>query len=107
MIMKGKKCPACEKGFLKKIKELLEEGIYADALRCTYCGESFYSEKVMQNVEAVRNADTDKRNLVKIGHSLAAIIPATIVKKLHLHEKESVFIREKNNTIIINSVQRK
>jgi transposase-like protein len=97
----NQKCPVCEKGKLIKTTNKAEEGVYVDAFRCTKCKEIFYSENVMRKMEALQRVNAEKRNLVRVGNSLAAIIPAKIVKNLHLREKEQVFVEQKKKVIVI------
>ena len=105
-VKKNKNCPICEKGILTKQKTELGSGLYADALVCNSCKKIFYSKEVMRQIEKLEYAGSDKRKLVRVGNSLAAIIPSVIVKSLHLKEKEPVWVREKNNTILIQLIHK-
>ncbi|PIN95917.1 hypothetical protein COX86_04270 [Candidatus Micrarchaeota archaeon CG_4_10_14_0_2_um_filter_60_11] len=100
MNLEGKTCGVCNKGKLKKFQERIAEGVYVDAYKCEH-GHVSYSEEVMRRVEALERGHAEERHIVKVGSSLAALIPAAIVKQLNLKSKESVFVSAKGNTITI------
>lgn len=97
----NEKCPVCEKGFLRKTLDEVEKGISVEALRCSKCKEVFYAEEIMRKIEAMKNAKAQQRRVVKIGNSLAAIIPSEIAKKLGLKEKRKIYVEEEKGQIII------
>ena len=96
-------CPKCESGKLSKIMDEVEKGIKVEALKCSKCSEIWYSQEIMEKVEAMQNSNAEERRLVKIGNSLAAIIPSKIAKKLGLKEKEKIFVEEQNGEILIRA----
>ena len=102
-MLEGEKCPKCEKGKLRKVLDEVEPGIKVEAFRCGKCKEVWYSQEIMEKIEAMQKAKAEERRLVKVGNSIAAIIPAKIAKKLHLKEKEKVFIQEENGEILIRA----
>ncbi len=97
----GDVCAVCEVGKLKKFEDEIEKGIKVEAFKCAKCGEIWYSEEIMKKVEAIQRAKAEMRHVVKIGNSLAAILPSNIVKKLNLKEKEKIYITESNGEIVI------
>ena len=99
----GEKCPICEKGALKETLDEVERGVKVEAFKCGKCGEIFYSQEIMERVEAMRKAKSEERSLVRIGNSLAAILPAQIVKKLGLKEKGKIFVEEDKGKITIRA----
>ena len=99
--LKGRTCDLCGKGKYAPFKDEVSAGIYVDADKCDNCGEIAYSLEVMRKVNAMHRAESQARKLVKIGSSIAALIPADIVKKLQLKAKEKVYISTRNNEIII------
>lgn len=101
-MIEGEKCPNCGKGKLAKFFDKIEKGIKAEAFRCSKCAEVWYSQEIMEKIEAIQKATAQERRLVKIGNSLAAIIPSDIAKKMHLKEKEKIYVEEKNGEIIIS-----
>jgi hypothetical protein len=101
MNFEGKTCGNCNKGTLKAFKDEVAPGIQADAYKCNHCGNTSYPRPVMEKIEAMHKASSQERHLVKVGSSVAAPIPSSIVKELGLKIKESVFIRTQGRTIII------
>jgi len=102
-MLEGEKCPVCEKGVLRKILDEVEPGVKVEAFKCNKCKEIFYSKEIMEKVEAMQRLKSEERRLVKVGNSLAAIIPSKIAKKLGLKEKEKVFVEEHNGKVIIKA----
>ncbi len=102
-MLEGEKCPNCEKGKLRKVLDEVEPGIKVEAFRCSKCNKVWYSQEIMEKIEAMQKAKAEERRLVKVGNSLAAIIPAKIAKKLHLKEKEKVFVEEHNGEVLIRA----
>lgn len=99
--LNGRTCDICGKGKYAPFKDEVSIGVYVDADKCDNCGEIAYSLEVMRKVNAMHRAESQERQLVKIGSSIAALIPADIVKKLQLKAKEKVYVSMKNNEIII------
>ncbi|MFH0714264.1 MAG: AbrB/MazE/SpoVT family DNA-binding domain-containing protein [Candidatus Diapherotrites archaeon] len=100
-MIEGKKCPVCEKGKLKRFVHEAEPEIFVNAFKCSHCGEVWFSEKVTERLEALRKGSASERRLVKVGNSIAAIIPSDISKRLRLREKETIFVREEGGEIRI------
>ena len=48
------KCPICQKGLLEKSTDEISKGIHVDCLKCNICNEIFYSEEVMEKIEAMK-----------------------------------------------------
>ncbi|MFH1752326.1 MAG: AbrB/MazE/SpoVT family DNA-binding domain-containing protein [archaeon] len=99
--MEKEKCPFCEKGKLRKILDEFEPGIKAEAFKCGNCGETWFSEEIMKKLESMQKAKAEERRLVRIGNSIAAIIPAKIAKKLKLKAKEKIFVEEFDGNILV------
>ena len=102
-MIEGEKCPKCEKGRLRKVMDEVEPGIKVEAFKCSKCKETLYSQEIMEKIEAMENAKAVQRRIVKVGNSLAAIIPADIARKLHLREKEKIYVQEQNGEILIRA----
>lgn len=102
-MIEGEICPKCEKGKLRKVMDEVEKGIKVEAFKCNKCSEVWYPQEIMEKVEAMQRAKAEERRLVKIGNSLAAIIPAKIAKKLHLKEKEKIYVEEQDGEILIRA----
>jgi len=100
-MIEGEICPLCEKGKLRKFKEEIEAGLYVDAFKCSKCSEIWYPEDIMKKIEALENLKAEQRHLIKIGNSLAAVIPVQITRKLKLRGKEKIYVREENGEIKI------
>ncbi|MBI5225129.1 AbrB/MazE/SpoVT family DNA-binding domain-containing protein [Candidatus Micrarchaeota archaeon] len=103
MEMNGLKCGFCGKGRFKAITYAVEPGITVDAGKCEKCGEIAVSEDVMGKIEALRAMNSEQRSIVQVGSSLAALIPAAFVRKLHLKAKDRIFVFEKNGEIVIKT----
>ena len=101
MNFEGKTCGECGKGRLHSTQDEIAEGVYVDAFKCSHCGGISYAQGVMAKVEAMQRAVSEERRLVKVGSSVAAIIPAAIVDALGLKPKEKVLINARGNRIII------
>ena len=99
----GDKCPVCEKGKFKKVLDEVEKGIKAEGFKCDKCGEIFFSQEITEKVRAMQRMHSEERRLVRIGNSLAAIIPSKIVKRMGLKEKEKIFVEEADGKIIIKA----
>lgn len=106
-MIEGKKCPLCGKGVLKKFKNEAEPEIFVNAFRCSNCKEIWYSEAVTKKLEAMRKGSSQERKLVRVGNSIAAVIPSNISKKLKLKAKETVYVREENGEIRIKAQRAK
>ena len=102
-MVEGEKCPKCGKGKLHKTMEEVSPGVKVEAFKCNKCPEVWYSQEIMEKVEAMQKAGREVRRIVKVGNSLAAIIPSEIAKKLHLKEKEKIFVEEQNGEILIRA----
>ncbi len=102
-MIKGKICPKCEKGKLRKVLDEIEKGIKVEAFKCNNCKEVWYSQEIMEKIESLEKAKSEERRIIKIGNSLAAIIPSKIAKKLKLKGKEKIFVEEKNGEILIRA----
>ena len=102
-MLEGEKCPKCEKGKLRKVLNEVEPGIKVKAFKCGKCKEVWYSQEIMEKIEAMQKGNAEERRLVKVGNSIAAIIPAKIAKKLNLKEKEKVFVEEHNGEVLIRT----
>jgi len=102
-MIEGDKCPKCEKGKLHRAMDEVEPGIKVEAFRCGKCKETWYSQEIMEKVEAMQAAKAEQRRIVKVGNSLAAIIPAGIAKKLHLKERGKIYVEEQNGEILIRA----
>lgn len=97
----GTTCGICNKGKLHPVKDEVSRGIYVDGYRCDRCGEISYSREVMQKVEAMQKSISEERRLVKVGSSVAALIPSSIVRKLQLKPRERVYIHTEGKNIVI------
>jgi len=108
------KCPACEKGELKKGK--IKESMFGVFLGefpaeiCSACGESFTDEKTTQQIESIAKKKGlwglgMKTKITKTGNSLAIRIPQKIVKFLHLKEGEETIIHPETNKLIIEPIE--
>ncbi len=102
-MIEGEKCPKCEKGKLHKTMDKIEPGVMVEAFKCSKCHEIWYSQEIMEKIEAIQKAKSEERRIVKVGNSLAAIIPSKIAKKLNLKEKEKVYIEEQNGELLIRA----
>lgn len=89
----AKKCPACDRGALKKGP--VEEEMFGVKLGkywaevCNKCGESFVDEETMRKIEIRAKAVgvwglAKKTKVIRSGNSLAVRIPAEIAKFAHL-----------------------
>ncbi len=97
----GDVCPDCGKGKLREFMDEVARGVKVEAFRCGKCGEVYYSQEIMEKVEAMQKAKAEERRLVKVGNSIAAIIPAKIARKLKLKEKEKIYVEEQDGQILI------
>ena len=102
-MIEGDKCPSCEKGKLHRTMDEVEKGIKVEAFKCSKCSEVWHSQEMMEKIEAIQRAGAEERRIVKVGNSLAAIIPSNIVKKLRLKEKEKIYVEEQNGEILIRA----
>ena len=102
-MIEGERCPKCEKGKLRKTMDEVEPGIKVETFKCSKCKELLYSQEIMEKIEAMENAKAEQRRIVNVGNSLAAIIPANIVRKLNLHAKEKIYVQEQNGEILIRA----
>jgi ssDNA-binding Zn-finger/Zn-ribbon topoisomerase 1 len=102
-MIEGEKCPKCGKGKLRKTMNEVEPGIKVEAFKCSKCHEIWYSQEIMEKIEAMQKAKAEERRLVKVGNSIAAIIPSKIAKKLGLKEKEKVYTEECNGEVLIRT----
>ena len=102
-MIENDKCPKCENGKLHKVLDEVEPGIRVEAFKCSKCSEIWYSQVIMEKIEAMQKAGTEERRLVRVGNSLAAIIPAKIARKLKLKEKEKIFVEEQSGKILIRA----
>lgn len=102
-MIEGEKCPKCGSGKLRKVLDEVLPGIKVEAFKCRNCKEVWYSQEIMEKIEAMQKAKAEERRLVRVGNSLAAIIPAKIAKKLHLKEKEKVFVEEHDGEVLIRA----
>lgn len=101
MKFEGRVCVNCDKGKLRAYKDEVAEGIYVDAYKCDYCNQIIYSREVMSKVEAMHKSASEERRLVRVGSSVAALIPASIVKAMSLKPREKIFVTTQGNRIII------
>lgn len=99
--IEGKLCPECQQGRFKPFKDEIVDGVFVDADRCSNCGVVYYSLPVAKRIEALWRANAEKRNLIRIGNSLAVLLPASIVKKFKLKPKESVWVKSNRREITI------
>ncbi len=102
-MIENEKCPKCENGKLHRTMDEVEPGIKVAAFKCNKCGEVWYSQEIMEKIEAMQKAGAEERRLVRVGNSLAAIIPAKIARKLKLKEKEKIFVEEQSGKILIRA----
>ncbi len=99
MNFQGKTCGICKKK-LHSFKDEIASGVYAEAYKCIN-GHVSYPTRVMKTIEALQKADSQERHLVKVGSSIAAPIPASIVKLLNLKPKEKIYVSAQGNKIVI------
>jgi len=99
----GDKCPVCGRGRFKAVLEEVEKGVRVEGFKCGRCRKTFFTQKNMEKIEALQRLHAEERRLVRIGNSLAAIIPAKIARKMGLKEKEKVFVEEADGKIIITA----
>ncbi|MBI5060912.1 MAG: AbrB/MazE/SpoVT family DNA-binding domain-containing protein [Candidatus Aenigmarchaeota archaeon] len=102
-MIEKEKCPKCEKGRLHKMFDEAEPGIRVEAFKCNKCNEVWYSQEIMEKIEAMQKGKAEERRIVKVGNSLAAIIPSKIAKKLNLKEKEKIYVEEQNGQVCIRA----
>ncbi len=106
------KCPSCNKGTLEK-KNIKEEqfgislGEYL-GLQCTSCGETFFDEKVTQQIiekskEKGLFGMEMTTKVTKTGNSLAVRIPKKIADFLKLKEGKEVRIHPAGDKLVIES----
>lgn len=100
MNLEGKICGICDKGRLHAFKDEVVKGVYVDAFKCDY-GHVCYTYDVMKKIEALHKASSEERHLVKVGSSVAAPIPASIVKMMKLKPREKILVSTQGNRIII------
>ena len=103
MKFEGKPCGICGTK-LSSFTEEISEGVYVDAYKCQK-GHVSYSEEVMRKVEALSRDQTEERRIVRVGSSLAIPIPSAIVKSLRLKPKEIMYVKRKDNEIIMRPSQ--
>lgn len=99
MNFEGKQCGICSKK-LHSFKDEIAPGVHAEAYRCAE-GHVSYTREVMKTIEALQKADSQERHLVKVGSSIAAPIPSSIVKLLSLKPKGKVYVSAQGNKIVI------
>ena len=110
--MTNKKCPACEKGELIEVDNIVSEidgYIFIEkGQRCTECGEEFIHEKDAQHtIEVAKKLGIWPqplklhRSLSKSGRGLILRIPADIEKDFKLKHGEPVSISKVGNKIIV------
>ncbi|MDI6721329.1 MAG: hypothetical protein QMD85_02995 [Candidatus Aenigmarchaeota archaeon] len=114
MTNKIKICPACEKGTLIEVDNIISEidgyVFIENGQRCTECGEEFIHEKdARRTIEAAKKLGIWPqplrlhRNLSKSGRGLVLRIPSDLEKDLRLKPGESVAISRVGSKIIIES----
>jgi len=92
----GKICGMCNSGKLQQFTDEVVPGVRVDAYKCDYCGEISYSREVMVRVEAMRNAPMLKRHFVKVGSSVAALIPSELAKKHGIKPKGAFLVSDRD-----------
>ncbi|MCS4540916.1 MAG: AbrB/MazE/SpoVT family DNA-binding domain-containing protein [Euryarchaeota archaeon] len=97
------KCPTCNADMVKRQIEW-KKGIYVRADVCPKCKEEFIDleehERAMREY-TTQNITKLKRNVIKLGSSLAIRIPKDIETSLGLKEKDSVEIFSTREGIVI------
>lgn len=110
--MKNKTCPACGKGELIKVDNIISNiGGYVfieKGERCLECGEEFINEKDSQKtIETAKKLGVWPepmklyRTLSKSGGTLVLRIPSDLERQLNLKSGEEVIITKSGNKIII------
>lgn len=110
--MTNKKCPACEKGELIEVDNIVSEidgyVFIENGQRCIECGEEFINEKDAQRtIEAAKRLGIWPqplklhRSLSKSGRGLVLRIPSDLEKDFKLKPGESVSISKVGRRIVI------
>lgn len=108
------RCPACEKGELKKgkVKEYMF-GMFLGEFSadiCTSCSESFTDEETTRHIEAIAKKKGlwglgVKTKVTRTGNSLAIRIPQKIANFLRLKEGEETYIHPEMKKLIIEPIE--
>lgn len=101
MNLAGKACGMCNSGKLRAFVDEVAQGVRVDAYKCDYCGEVSYSREVMVRVEAMRNAPLQKRHFVKVGTSVAALIPSDLARKYKIQPKKTFLVGGRGKEIFL------
>lgn len=104
------KCIFCKGPLIKKEQEYKEYGIALGrfpALVCQQCGESFFEEEVVKDIQQQSKARglfglSKKVKVGKIGDSLMIRIPKDIAKFIKLKEGKEVRISPLGEKLIID-----
>ncbi len=107
-----KKCPICEKGVLKPVKEKhmlfgADLGTYPGE-KCTNCGEVFTDSEIIKKIEIVAKEKGiwglgKKIKIARSGNSLAIRIPNDLVKHLKLKEGKEAYVHPDGNKIVVET----
>jgi Zn-finger nucleic acid-binding protein len=103
------RCPTCNEEMREKLVEW-KKGIYARAEVCPKCKEEWLDLEEHERV--VREYSTQnilrlKRNIIKLGKSLAVRIPKDIENALNLTDKDQVEIFTTRDGIVLKPVKYK
>lgn len=110
---KQKICPACDKGALVSVDDILSEiegyVFIEKGERCTHCGEEFVNEKEGQNmIRAARKlglwGEPAKfyRKLSKSSRGITLRLPIDLQRSLHLAGNEEVALTKVGKRICID-----
>ena len=109
---KKTKCPVCEKGILKPVKEKhvlfgVDLGTYPGE-KCTFCSEVFTDSSMIKEIEEIAKKKgiwglSATTKITKTGNSLAVRIPKKIADFLKLKDGEEAYIHPEENKLIIET----
>ncbi len=93
------KCPICNKGEMKKTKDMIkQDGVEFEAFKCDYCEEEIMDMKQLkvlaQKYRKLRQAKSI--TFAKWGNSIAVRIPSDIVEEYNIKSgKQGVLTKDK------------
>lgn len=99
------KCPICQKGEMKKIKEIIKQDkIEFEAFKCSICNEELMNMKQLKSLaNKYRQLRKAKEiTFAKWGNSIAVRIPNEIVEEYKITSgKQGILIKNKEGIKII------
>ena len=97
------RCAIC-KGELTEHKEKMD-AVEVRGLRCTKCGETFFSSSELLRWEIMSGKRKDNvRKIRKIGNSLTITLPSVFVKSDDISDNDLAIFKKKKNGYLIQII---